>query len=146
VAEQAPTPRNGSLGMIRSASEFVELRSSSDPNLYRRASHDIATDEVWLEIIERHPEMRKWVAHNKTVPLHILKALAHDADPDVRMTVAMARRTEPAVLDFLASDADASVRLAVAYNAKTPPDVLARLTEDPWHRVAEAARARTQNP
>ena len=125
--------------MIQSAEEFVKLRTSDVPEEYHRAMHETAPDEVWLEVIEKYPEKKKWVAHNKTVPLHILRLLAADPDPDVRMTVAATRRTETDLLAQLAVDPDQLVRQAVVFNLKTPENVLRILAHDPWDRFAGKA-------
>lgn len=69
--------------MIESADEFVRLRASEDQEEYERAAHDEASDATWLDVIERFPDMRRWVAHNKTVPLRILEVLRQDPDEDV---------------------------------------------------------------
>ena len=73
--------------VIESAEEFVRLRSSEDPAEYNRAAHDSASVSTWLDVIERYPEMREWVAHNKTVPLEILEQLRNDPDERVRWMV-----------------------------------------------------------
>jgi hypothetical protein len=77
--------------VIESADQFVLLRTSEDPELYQKAATDSATEETWREVIERYPEMRIWVARNKTVPSSILEVLSHDENADVRYTVAMKR-------------------------------------------------------
>jgi hypothetical protein len=128
--------------MIESAEQFVTLRKSDEPEEYRRAAHDNATDEVWLEVIAKYPEMRAWVAHNKTVPVHILRLLAGDAEPTVRATVAAVRRLDPATFELLASDPDAGVRGRIALNAKAPQAVLARLANDSISEVAASAQRR----
>jgi hypothetical protein len=128
--------------MITSAEEFVALRLSKDPTMYNKAAHDSTTEEVWLDVIANYPDMKKWVAHNKTVPLSILRILADDPDPDVRVTVAMKRKCDAPLFEKLASDLNMSVRLAVAYNAKTPKEILLRLTQDSYERVAEVATDR----
>jgi hypothetical protein len=73
--------------VIESAEEFVRLRTSEDPSEYNRAAHDEATIETWREIIGRFPDMRFWVAHNKTLPLVILEELRRDPDERVRSMV-----------------------------------------------------------
>ncbi|MBB5839629.1 hypothetical protein [Kribbella italica] len=73
--------------MIESADEFVRLRTSDDPAEFRRAAHEPAGVDTWLEVIDRFPEMRVWVAHNKTVPLAVLELLRHDADERVQRMV-----------------------------------------------------------
>ncbi len=74
-------------GVIDSAEEFVRLRTSEDPDDYRRAAHEAASDDTWRDVIERFPDMRFWVAQNKTVPLSILETLRHDPDQRVRWMV-----------------------------------------------------------
>jgi hypothetical protein len=69
--------------MIRSAAEFVRLRTSEVPTLYRKAAHETAPEEVWLEVIKKYPKMKPWVIHNKTIPHSILCLLADDEDTDV---------------------------------------------------------------
>jgi hypothetical protein len=128
--------------MINSAEEFIALRLSNDPEMYNKSAHDSASVEVWRDVIADYPNMKRWVAHNKTVPLDILRILADDPDPDVRMTVAMKRKCDAALFEKLANDPHMSVRLAVAFNAKTPKEILQRLSRDSLERVAEIAAAR----
>jgi hypothetical protein len=128
--------------MILSANEFVELRSSEDPDLYRRAAAEPAPMEVWLDVIARYPEYRRWVAHNKTIPDDIIRVLASDQDAEVRWTIAAKRRTPGDVLRVLGADPDASVRARVANNPKTPPALLRELCEDIDAAVRQAARGR----
>ncbi len=65
----------------------MRLRNSWMPEEYRRAAAEEAPLEVWAQIIERHPDMRFWVAQNKTVPLAILEVLRHDPDKRVQSMV-----------------------------------------------------------
>lgn len=78
--------------MIRSADEFLALRYSDDKEQYDRAAHEEAPIEVWRELVDSYPESRFWVAHNKSVPLDILRMLATDIDPHVRGMVAGKRK------------------------------------------------------
>jgi hypothetical protein len=73
--------------VIESSEEFVRLRISDDPADYGRAAHDEATEETWRDVIKRFPEMRFWVAQNKTVSLSILEELRNDPDERVRSMV-----------------------------------------------------------
>ena len=77
--------------VIESAEEFVRLRRSVDPEEYRRAAWEEAPVDTWLDVIERFPEMRSWVAHNKTVPLEILEILRQDPDEQVQWAVRQKR-------------------------------------------------------
>jgi hypothetical protein len=130
--------------MIDSADEFVVLRTSEDPELYQKAANDSATEETWKEVIERYPDMRVWVARNKTVPSSILEILSHDDNADVRYAVAMKRKAGQDILQRLAQDPDESVRLRVALNPKTPKSILEQLLNDKWSRVVEEAKSRLE--
>jgi hypothetical protein len=128
--------------MINSAEEYVELRSSTDPDQYRRAAHDEAPTDVWLDVISRFPDYRFWVAQNKTVPLEVLARLAKDPDPGVRSMVSMKRKLTADILELMASDPHDPVRLSVAGHRATPRHVLERLLDDPWVDVRDQARER----
>lgn len=128
--------------MINSANEFIRLRSSELKEEYDRAAHEEAPLEVWLEVIEKHPEMKTWVVANKTVPLLVLETLSRDEDPSIRDAVARKRKAPKEILERLARDPDDGVRLAVAYNKSTSVDVLQSLLGDPWNSVADQAQAR----
>lgn len=130
--------------MIESADHFFALRTSEDPELYQIAANDSATEETWQEVIERYPDMRVWVARNKTVPLRILEVLSFDKDAEVRYAVAMKRKAGPDILQRLAQDPDESVRLRVALNPKTPRIVLEQMLNDKWSRVVEEVRSRLE--
>jgi len=128
--------------MIETAEQFVHLRASDDPQNYRRAAHEEATEEVWLDVIQRYPAMREWVAHNKTVSLKILRVLAKDVDPRVRFAVAAKRELDGELFVALSEDDDDSVRHRLACNARCPLDILKRLSEDKVEFVAMEASER----
>jgi hypothetical protein len=128
--------------MIGSADEFRRLRLSDSPDEYGRAAHEPAAAGVWHEVITRYPDLRIWVAHNKTVPLEILEILARDAEASVRVLVAMKRKLSSHLFEQLATDEDASVRHAIAQNARTPERLLVQLSSDGESFVAEAANER----
>lgn len=96
--------------MIESAEEFVRLRTSSLPEEYLRAAEEEATTNVWIDVIQRYPGMRSWVAHNKSVPIEVLALLAVDPDPDVRSVVADRRKLTPELFRQLSADPDEAVR------------------------------------
>lgn len=131
--------------MINSAEEFVLLQTSEARNEYIRAAHEEAPDFVWMDIISRFPEMREWVAHNRTVPLNILEILARDMNESVRATVASKRKLSPELFDLLSQDMSESVRERVACNKKVPAHILKRLADDPVRFVREAALKRMEN-
>lgn len=128
--------------MIASAEEFVELRRSGRQEEYSRAAQDNAPREVWLEVIQRFPDMRFWVAQNKTVPVEVLAVLARDPDPRVREMVAMKNKLTDDLFALLATDQDHSVRARLAHNKKIPPEILRCLAGDQSQIVSAAARAR----
>ncbi|MEU9974091.1 hypothetical protein [Streptomyces sp. NPDC051014] len=130
---------------MESAEEFVRLRFSDDPEQYGRASSESASLEVWTEVVERYPEARFWVAHNKTVPLEILRVLAADPDPSVRSMVAVKRKLTAGILAQFATDPVESVRLSVARHKKTSRSVLEKLLSDDWREVRETAQERLRN-
>lgn len=125
--------------MIHSAEEFVSLRTSTDRTVYERATTEQASIETWTDVIIRFPEMRMWVAHNKTVPLEILKVLAKDSDRSVRASVAEKRKLDRELFEFLSRDPDELVRQRIAYNKKTPVEIIERLVNDDTPLVKDAA-------
>jgi hypothetical protein len=128
--------------MMHSAEEFVRLRQSDSQADYLKAATDSATVDVWLDVIRRFPEMKVWVARNKTVPIEILLVLAGDHDSNVRVAVATKNKLSEELFTVLAGDADDSVRQRIAYNKNTPIHVLQRLSLDTCELVAAPARSR----
>lgn len=126
--------------MILSSDEFIRLRTSDKPDEYRRSAYDEASHEVWVDIINRYPGMRIWVAHNKTVPIDILHILSNDRETDVRLTVASKRKLSRELFEQLSADEDASVRQRIAYNKKVPRDILEKLASDSDDIVRDVAR------
>jgi hypothetical protein len=125
--------------LITSADEFVALRTSEDHRDSRRAAEEAASPEVWLDVIDAYPEMRLWVAHNKTVPMEILELLARDPDSTVRWTVATKGKLTVELLELLARDPDETVRVRVARNRLVATGVLRLLAQDYSWVVREAA-------
>jgi hypothetical protein len=125
--------------MIHSAEQFVALRSSTERADYERAVTEQATVEIWADVISRFPEMRTWVAPNKTVPLEILRVLAKDEDRSIRASVAEKRKLDRELFESLSRDPDEVVRQRIAYNRKTPADIIERLTDDKTPLVSDAA-------
>jgi hypothetical protein len=128
--------------VITSAEEFVKLRTSEDPAEYWRAAHEPASIEIWRDVVEQYPDMRFWVAQNKTVPLEILELLATDADSRVKHMVLVKRKITPAILDILSRDADENIRAGVARNGRTNLETVEMLSRDPseWVRANVAVR------
>jgi hypothetical protein len=128
--------------MLRSAEEFARLRSSDDLEEQRSAGSEEASLDVWMDVVKRFPELREWVAHNKTVPHEILEELATDPSSGVRAVVASKRKLRPELQSALAADPDPSVRHMLACNAKCVTSVLRTLAEDGEAFVREAATRR----
>lgn len=124
--------------MIQTPEAFVRLRTSQDPAEYGRAAHDEAPMAVWMALIAGWPDMREWVAHNKTVPLEVLRALAVDPRARVRRAVAVKRKLDRDLFERLAADADEGVLRALLHNAKVPTDIHAIVAA----RLGEFAAAR----
>ena len=128
--------------MIESAAEFIRLRTSEVPEEYGRAAQDAAPDAVWNEVIDRHADMRKWVAQNKTIPEAIIRRLAEVGDLDTRLFLAYKKKTPPDLLEQLARDPSESVRLAVARHPKLPEAARKALSTDPYAEVRKVIAAR----
>lgn len=126
--------------MIASAEEFVRLRTSDVMEEYNRAGMEEAPTQVWLDVLEHFPEMREWLADNKTIPLEILAILAKDPDERVRGVVAGKRKLSRDLFELLARDTSEAVRLGVARNRKVPADVLESLASDSEEFVRTTAR------
>jgi hypothetical protein len=117
-------------GVIGSAEEFVRLRTSEDPSEYNRAAHEELSEELCADIIERFPEMRFWVAQNKTVPLSVLRVLATDPDEVVRSMVAMKRKLDHALMEVLSKDPYDAIRAQIARRTNAPLEIVRRLAKD----------------
>ena len=128
--------------MILSPEEFVALRASEDPDEYRRSSREHADIGVWLQVIDRFPDFRKWVAHNKTIPEEVIRILATDPNEEVRWTIAMKRGIPADVLANLSGDNDETIRNRIARHPRVSRAILLRLSDDPSAVVADVARRR----
>jgi hypothetical protein len=116
--------------VIGSADEFVRLRTSDNEAEYHRAAHDELPEAVCFDIIERFPDLRFWVAQNKTVPLAVLRVLAVDADQRVRGMVAMKRKLDRELFELLSRDPDETIRAGLTSNRRLPLDILQQLATD----------------
>lgn len=124
--------------MIRSADEFVALRDSDIKAEYDISSMEEAPVAVWHEVIESFPDHRRWVAHNKTVPVEILEVLC-EFDASTRWFVARKRKLSTTLFERLSQDEDSDVRVAICANKKTPLEILERLLQDENEDVARVA-------
>jgi hypothetical protein len=97
------------------------LRLSEDFAEQARATREAVSDEaIWHRVMAEYPELKVWVARNKTVPLSILRILATDDDPSVRREVAGKRKLDDELFVALAADEDERVRVALIANPKCP--------------------------
>ncbi|MDD5369484.1 MAG: hypothetical protein PHQ40_10380, partial [Anaerolineaceae bacterium] len=128
--------------MIKSSEEFAQLRTSSNPSDHHRASQEPASDAVWFEIIKNYPEMRAWVAQNKTISSEVLDMLSQDPSAEVRSLVAMKRKLPERIQLLLAADPDEGVRSRLVYNDKATKRVLEILSRDAKPSIRERASER----
>lgn len=128
--------------LINSAEEFVRLRESAIQSEYLRAAWAEATLEVWVEIIEKYPEMKFWVAQNKTIPLEIMEILSDDPSERVRGMIASKNRLPEHLQIKMAKDSHPSVRERIIYNKRTQAVVLQLLVHDEDESIREKARNR----
>lgn len=131
--------------MIESAEEFIRLRESASSADYQRLKRDEAPTDVWRAIISEYPDMRFWVAFNRTVPAEVLQQLAQDADWRVRDKVASRPDAPVDVLAGLAQDEHDAVASSVAGNPRTPRAALRALVDHPWDQVRDRARRRLES-
>jgi hypothetical protein len=125
--------------MISSKEEFFDLLENEPRDVRRRAVHDEAPTDLWLDIVRNHPDARRSVAWNKTIPNEIMEILARDSDWHVRCDIAQKRKASTAVLEELSSDSAPVVRATVASNPRTPEALLRRLLNDSEPSVRTAA-------
>jgi hypothetical protein len=129
--------------VIRSAEEFVRLRSSGREADRQRARREELSEAVSRDVLERFPDMRFWLARNETVPLAILRDLAADDDPKVRRIVAQSRGLDDQLIEQLSRDASNGVRLVITTHPTCPVNVLQRMAaDDPWEGVRKLASRR----
>lgn len=128
--------------MIESAKKFFELRNSEDPDQYLRAANEEAKVSIWEDVIATYPEMREWVAHNKTIPESIIRKLSSDPDSKVRYIIASRRKTPDDVKEMLSKDEDESVRMAIANNKKTSKKILEGMLNDDWKNIVDIVQRR----
>ena len=117
--------------MIKTASEFIALRTSTIPEEYQRAGREEAPFEVWMELIENHPEMRFWVACNKTVISKELQTiLAKDEDWRVRSQIASKYPLDRGLYEMLSVDKHEAVRNTIVHNKRVPLDILEKIIRE----------------
>lgn len=130
--------------MIKSAEEFIKLRTSEIKEEYDRAAHDSADISTWIEVIEKHPDYKEWVIHNKTVPIEILELLTFDDDPNVRSAIARKRKINDKIFRTLSRDKDENVRYALMCNTNLTIDKLKEIETGESDWLNEKLRERTK--
>lgn len=125
--------------MISSADDF-KCYAESENEIENAKINEVATDEVWLEVISKYPELSRLVVANGSISTDVLEKLSLSDDVDVRWDVAMKRRINRRTFERLATDKSEMVRHRIACNPKTPKDLLALLATDEDNMIAEAAK------
>lgn len=120
--------------MVKSADEFIRLRTSEIKEEYDRSAHETADISTWTEVIEKYPDYKDWVIHNKTVPIEILERLTLDKDPKIRSAVARKRKINDKIFLMLSRDNDENVRYALMCNTNLTVDKIKQIetTDSDW--------------
>ena len=116
--------------MIKSAKEFTQLIDNQSDNSTYRATTEEATEQVWADVSEHHPEYEKYILQNITISNSTIKSLSKKPRFVSQMVGSTKKRTGDDVLKILSQDEDSSVRQSVAANKKTPYEVLESLCTD----------------
>lgn len=115
--------------MISSAEEFKRYVESDNEDKHIKA-HESAPEEIWIEILRKHPDLSRQVAFNSTISLTILELLSQSGNVEVRWDTAMKKRLNRSIFERLSNDTSPSVRHRIAYNSKTPQELLVKLSPD----------------
>lgn len=129
---------------ISSAQDYVEMASCSEVEGKTALREARLSEEVWIQIIKNHSELKRTVTLNRYLPENVLRILASDADAQVRTDVANRRALPQDLFAVLARDNDEGVRARIAWNRKSPKSVLDRLALDSADTVSEPARRRVR--
>ena len=107
--------------------------------------NDEASENLWSEILDTHPDLVRVITLNKVLPDSTLRLLARHPDESVRIDIANKRKIPFDVFELLAGDENEAVRARLAWNKKTPLKILEKLAEDKEEVVFEPARDRLAN-
>ncbi|RYX81554.1 hypothetical protein EON83_23635 [bacterium] len=129
---------------LTSASEFGEMWNDDDVEVSSGIRLCEAPEEVWLEILALHPDLKVDIASNKKLPDRVLELLASDANPRVRFWIAMKRRLPLHLFTALSRDSDISVRQTIAFNKSAPREALEHLSIDENDEIASKAKQRLE--
>jgi len=126
--------------MINSPEEFIKLRNSNIPAEYNRAKIEDASIDVWFDLIQSYPDMRVWVARNKTIPREIIVYLSKDSDPIVRHAICSKYPLDTDIYLLFSQDPDEGIRSRLTFNKKLPLSILKEMSEnDPSEFVRSQA-------
>jgi hypothetical protein len=129
--------------MIKNSAEFISLRSSEIPDEYNRAATEEAPLDVWMDIIENYPDMKVWVARNRSIPKEIIDVLSRDINPIVRDAISSKYPLDFDIYLLLSKDPDNGIRARLTYNKKIPTSILKEIAEnDPDEFVRNEAGLR----
>ncbi len=117
-----------------------------DPLEGQKAAHMHASIETWLDVIDRYPEPRFDVAHNKNIPIEILAILADDPDDRVRSMVSVKLKLTKELLLKMVDDPSDGVRDRIDRHHRSDEEVLLHLIYDEWNTVSNTARKRLGLP
>jgi hypothetical protein len=131
--------------MIKSADEFIRLSTSDLKEEYDRSVQDTANLSTWIEVIEKYPDYKVWVIHNKTVPIEILERLTLDKDPKIRSAVARKRKIDDKIVLTLSKDNDENVRYALMCNTTLTIDKLKQIETADSDWLAEQLNERIKD-
>ena len=129
--------------MINTTSEFIKLRNSDIPAEYNRTGIEEAPIDVWMELIENHPDMKVWVARNKSIPMEIINILSLDNDPVIRDAISSKYPLDIEIYQLFSKDADEGIRAKLTYNKGLPLFILKDMAKnDPSEFVRTEAKSR----
>jgi len=128
--------------MIVCAEDFARMLADTCADAQRVVSVEVASPQVWWDVIARYPQLAVWVAANRSAPEDVLAHLAEHGSMPTRVAVASSGGVSEALLLRLAHDKDDVIRLRVACNTRATRGVLAVLASDTCPAVCAHAQAR----
>lgn len=131
--------------MIETADEFARLRNSDQIDEQTRATHDSADINVWLDVINKFPDLKTWIIHNKTIQIEILELLSTDKNSEVRSAVARKRKINDKIFQALSADHDENVRFALICNTNLSVDKIKTIKVDDSNWLTQQLTDRLKN-
>ena len=92
--------------------------------------HELFSEELCFEIIEKYPYHTGLLVHNEHLSLPVLRKLARNRSEVVRSHVAQRETLDCELFETLSRDKAVAVRSCIAYNGKTPLAVLKKMYPD----------------